>query len=81
MTGYESGRVDIILIPSNAQSISYSGYWNEDIDLEFGLGKSNFNLSQTIFNLSRTKNRLAQIENEVSARALDGLLRLFPGRG
>ena len=31
VTGYESGRVDIILIPSNAQSISYSGYWNEDI--------------------------------------------------
>jgi len=31
VTGYESGRADIILIPSNAQSISYSGYWNEDI--------------------------------------------------
>ena len=31
VTGYESGRADIILIPSNAQSISYSGYWNGDI--------------------------------------------------
>ncbi|WP_302302509.1 DUF4251 domain-containing protein [Paraprevotella xylaniphila] len=30
VTGYEGGRADIILIPSNAQSISYSGYWNEE---------------------------------------------------
>jgi len=30
VTGYGSGRADIILIPSNAQSISYSGYWDEE---------------------------------------------------
>ncbi len=28
VTGYEGGRADVILIPSNAQSISYGGSWN-----------------------------------------------------
>lgn len=29
VTGYEGGRADIVLNPSNAQGISYSGYWDE----------------------------------------------------
>ncbi len=29
VTGYDNGRADIILIPSNAQGISYGGYWDE----------------------------------------------------
>lgn len=30
VTAFANGRTDIILIPSNAQSVSYTGYWNEE---------------------------------------------------
>ena len=28
ITAYDNGKADIILIPSNAQSITYSGNWD-----------------------------------------------------